>query len=133
MNSSKIVSCGLSHHVRFPPFNRCRLLIFCLPNKSCMFLHVNYSQIFSNNICQTEGCILLCSLSQNTNNHTAQNIHCIYPHHKAPWNPGLQRVPNLVREGDYFNAMQKILFCCRTFRAKLPYVPPWAQGFPGMF
>lgn len=37
MNSSKIVSCGLSHHVRFPPFNRCRLLIFCLPNKSCMF------------------------------------------------------------------------------------------------
>lgn len=38
MNSSKIVSCGLSHHVQFPPFNRCLLLIFCLPNKSVLFM-----------------------------------------------------------------------------------------------
>lgn len=119
----KIVSCGLSLHVKIFPFPS--LLIFCLPNKSCMSLHPYFNQFCFRNIYQISRSIkkTVFHCVPYTNNPAAQNIHCSYPHHKVLWGPGLQRVPNLSREGDYINALQKILFCCRTFRAKLPYVP----------
>lgn len=134
MNSSKLVSCGLSHHVQFPPFNRCRLLIFCLPNKSCMFIHVYYSQIFSKNICQTEGCILLCSLSLNTNNPTAQNIHNIIAFIPITKLPGIlvsKEFQILFAKGITSMPCRKSCFVVGPSALNCPMYLPGPRDFPG--